>query len=109
MYFDPTPMNMTMLLVVALAVIAVVVLVRGRYGSNLPLLFYAVSLVMAVTTDRGLNIYVQYIGLSLALLLRFEFMSKGFTKFVAFLTGAAIGLAALSYLDQIFGNGTMLS
>lgn len=109
MYFDATPMNITMLLVVVLGIIALVALVRGRYASNLPLLFYAVSLVMAITTDRGLNVYIQYSGLALALLLRFEFMSKGFTKFVAFLTGTAIGLAALSYLDQIFGNGTMLS
>jgi hypothetical protein len=36
-------------------------------------------------------------------------MGKGFTKFIAILSGSAIGLAALSYLDQVFGDGTMLT
>jgi hypothetical protein len=107
MYFDATPLNMTMLLIVALGVWALSSLYRGKYTSNLPLLFYACAFVMA-STD-GMNFYIMYIGLGLALVLRFEFMSKGFTKFVAFLSGTAIGLAALSFLDQIFGNGTMFS
>ena len=44
MYFDATPMNMTILLVVALAIIAIVLLSRGRYDSNLPLLYYSAAL-----------------------------------------------------------------
>jgi hypothetical protein len=36
-------------------------------------------------------------------------MGKGFTKFIALATGAAIGLEVLSYLDQVFANGTMFS
>lgn len=109
MYFDATPINMTTMLVVALAVLSVVSLSRGHYTSNLPLLFYAAAITMASITDRSVNIYILYGGLGLALLLRFEFMSKGFTKFVAILSCSAIGLAALSYLDQVFGNGTMLT
>lgn len=109
MYFDATPLNMTTLLVVALAVIAVVYLSRGHYTSNLPLLFYAAAMTMAVMTDRTVNMWVLYVGLALALTLRFEFMGVGFTKFVAVLTSSAMCLAALAYLDQVFGNGTMLS
>jgi len=109
MYFEATPINMTTILLVALAVIAVVSLSRGRYTSNLPLLFYACALTMAATTDRSVNLYILYVGLGLAMVLRFEFMGKGFTKFVATLSGLAIGLAALAYLDQVFGNGTMFS
>ncbi len=109
MYFDATPLNLTTLLVVALAVIAVVYLSRGHYTSNLPLLFYAAALTLTAMTDRSVNIWVLYIGLALALILRFEFMGTGFTKFIAVLTSSAIGLAALAYLDQIFGGGTLLS
>ena len=94
---------------VALAVIAVVYLSRGHYTSNLPLLFYAAALTLTAMTDRSVNIWVLYIGLALALILRFEFMGTGFTKFIAVLTSSAIGLAALAYLDQIFGGGTLLS
>jgi hypothetical protein len=109
MYFDATPLNLTALLVVALAVIAVVYLAKGHYTSNLPLLFYAAALIMTSMTDRSVNIWVLYIGLAFALILRFEFMGTGFTKFIAVLTSSAIGLAALAYLDQIFGNGTLFS
>jgi hypothetical protein len=44
MYFDATPMNMTILLVVALAIIAIILLSRGRYDSNLPLLYFSAAL-----------------------------------------------------------------
>ncbi len=53
MYFDATPMNMTILLVVALAIIAIVLLSRGRYDSNLPLLYYSAALAVSVLSDRG--------------------------------------------------------
>ncbi len=109
MYLDPTPLNLTTLLVVALAVIAVVYLLKGHYTSNLPLLFYAAALIMTSMTDRSVNIWVLYVGLAFALILRFEFMGTGFTKFIAFLTSSAIGLAALAYLDEVFGNGTLFS
>ena len=109
MYFDATPLNLTTLLVVALAVIAVVYLYKGRYNSNIPLLFYTAAITMAAMTDRSVNVYLLYAGLGLALVLRFEFMGGGFTKFIAILTGSAICLIALSYLDQVFANGTLLS
>ena len=109
MYFDPTPLNMTTLLVVALAVWAMSSLYRGRYTSNLPLLFYAVAVTFSTSTDHSLNAYVLYAGLGLTLTLRFEFMNKGFTKFFAFLAGFAIAVAAVGLLDMVFGNGTMLS
>jgi hypothetical protein len=109
MYFDATPLNLTTLLVVALAVVAVVYLAKGAYASNLPLLFYAAALTMTAMTDRSVNIWVLYVGLAFALILRFEFMGTGFTKFIAVLTSSAIALAALAYLDEIFGSGTLLS
>lgn len=109
MYFDATPINMTTLLLVALGVIAIAFLFKGNYTSNLPLLFYAAALTMATMTDRSVNMWLLYVGVALALTLRFEFMGVGFTKFVALLTGSAMCLATLAYLDQVFGSGTMLS
>ena len=109
MSFDATPINLTTLLVVALAVFAIVYLSKGIYTSNLPLLFYAAALTMSTMTDRSVNIWVLYVGLAFALILRFEFMGTGFTKFIAVMTSSAMCLAALAYLDQVFGSGTMLS
>jgi hypothetical protein len=109
MDFQATPLNITTILVIALAVIALIYLFRGRYDSNLPLLFYSATLLLTTLTDRSLNAYLLYSGIALALVLRFEFMGKGFAKFINVLTTAAIGLIVLSFLDQVFGDGTLLS
>jgi hypothetical protein len=107
MYFDATPINMSTLLVVTLAVVAVVLLIRGRYDSNVPLLFYAVTLGLISATDRSLDPYLLCTGIAFALLLRFEFMGKGFTKFVGILNTLAIGLIAVVFLAQVFGDGRL--
>ena len=107
MDFQATPLNVTTMLVVTLAVVALILLSKGRWDSNLPLMFYSATLILITTTDRTLNIYLLYSGIALSLILRFEFMGKGFTKFIGFLTISAIGLAAVSFLDQIFGSGTL--
>jgi hypothetical protein len=109
MDFQATPLNMTTILVIALAVIALIYLFRGRYDSNLPLLFYSATLLLTTLTDRSLNAYLLYSGIALALILRFEFMGKGFAKFINVLAVSAIGLIVLSFLDQVFGDGTLLS
>ncbi len=105
MYFDPTPTNMTILLVVALAIIAIVMVSRGRYTSNLPLLYDSAALTLSTTTDQGLPPILLYSGIALALILRFEFMGKGFTKFVGFVTSFAMGLTVLAFLNQVFSDG----
>ena len=105
MYFDPTPLNMTTMLVVALAVISLTFLFRGRYDSNLPLLFYAAAMALSSMTDRTLNVYLLYSGVAFALVLRFEFMGKGFTKFVGYLNIFAIFLIVADFFDQVFNDG----
>jgi hypothetical protein len=109
MSFNATPSNMTTLLVCVLAFVALFFLLRGRFDSNLPLLFYSAALVLTSMTDHSVNTYLLYAGLASALVLRFEFMGKGFTKVVGFVTGALIALVMLSFLDQVFGDGTILS
>ena len=105
MYFDATPLNMTTMLVVALAVLALVFLFKGRYDSNLPLMFYAATLTLTSTTDRSLNVYLLCSGIAFALVLRFEFMGKGFTKFVSVLNTLAICLIVAVFFNQMFGDG----
>jgi hypothetical protein len=91
MEFNPTSLNVTEVLVISLAVAAALVLMRKRYDSNLPLLFYFVLVMFNNMSDRGVNPYLLYTGLILALLLRFEFMGGSFAKLVAFLTTASLG------------------
>ena len=96
MYFNPTPTNFTELLVVCTAVVAVLMLLRKRYDSNLPLLFYFLAVVFTNATDRQVNPAILYGGLAFCLLLRFEFMGSGISKLVAFLANA--GLVMMIYL-----------
>ncbi len=109
MAFQPTPLNVTTLLVVALAVAAVFLVIRGRHDSNLPLLFYSATVMLVTSSDRTINGTLLIIGLATALTLRFEFMSKGFSKFMAFLTVATMSLINIAFLDQVFGYGTIFS
>src|SRR5258708_2911343 len=53
MEFDGTPLNMTTMLVVALASVAVLMLIRKKYDSNMPLLFYAVAVVFTHNGSRS--------------------------------------------------------
>ncbi len=105
---DGTPLNLTTLLVVALALISVFFLLRKRYHSNLPLFFYFVTVVFTNMTDRTVSPYLLYSGLVLALLLRFEFMNRSFSRAVALCTTCSIFLISLVFLGQVFGEGRSL-
>jgi hypothetical protein len=99
---------MTILLVVTLAIIAIFLLIRGRYDSNVPLLYYSAALALSVMTDRGLPLILLYSGIAFALVLRFEFMGKGFTKFIGVANSIAMGLTVLVFLNDVFGDGRAL-
>jgi hypothetical protein len=96
MYFNATPTNFTELLVVCLAVVSLVMLMRKRYDSNLPLMFYTLAVMFTNAVDRQVNPAILYGGLAFCLILRFEFMGSGISKLVAFLANA--GLVMMIYL-----------
>jgi hypothetical protein len=106
MDFQGTPLNMTTLLVVSLAIVALIFILRKRYDSNLPLLFYLAAVMFTNLSDREVNPYLLYTGLIFALLLRFEFMNPGFAKIIAFLASGSMGLIIYVFLAQVFGDGS---
>jgi hypothetical protein len=106
MDFDGTPLNMTELLVAVLAAVAVVMLMRKKYDSNLPLLFYFFALLFFNLSDREVNPYLIYTGLGFALLLRFEFMNQGFAKIVGFFASTSICVIIYVMLHEAFGDGS---
>jgi hypothetical protein len=102
---DANSENISALLVVALAVVSMFVLIRKKYDSNLPLLFYFVALIFTNMSGKVVNPYLMFVGLCLALLLRFEFMNTGFSKVVAFLNTASLAVIVYVFLSEVFGNG----
>ena len=105
MDFDASSLNITELLVAALAVVAIVLLMKKKYDSNLPLLFYFVALIFTNMSDRSVNPYLMVVGLGFALLLRFEFLNPGFTKVMAVLTTISLSVFVYVFLVEVFGSG----
>jgi len=103
---DGTPLNMTTLLIVALAVLSIVFVLKKRYDSNLPLLFYFIAVMFTNVTDRGINPFLLYTGLAFALLLRFEFMNPGFAKIISFFATSSLCLIVYVFLTEVFGDGS---
>ncbi len=104
MEFNATSLNITELLVVALAIVAVIFLFRKRYDSNLPLLFYFFLILFSNLSDRPVHPFLLYGGLAMALVLRFEFMGAGFAKFIAFLTTGALCVIIYSMMMEVFST-----
>lgn len=105
MDFDANSENITELLVALLAIVAMVLLMKKKYDSNLPLLFYFVALIFTNMSDRSVNPYLMVVGLAFALLLRFEFLNPGFTKVMAGLTTISLGVIVYVFLVEVFGSG----
>ena len=101
MEFNPTSLNVTEVLIIALALVAAIVVMKKHYDSNLPLLFYFVLVIFNNSADRGVNPYLLYSGLIMALLLRFEFMGGAVAKFVAFLTAASLGVIIWLMMGEV--------
>jgi hypothetical protein len=98
---DGTPLNMTTLLVVALAVVAMIFILKKKYDSNVPLLFYAIAVVFSNASDHNVNPFLLYTGLAFALMLRFEFMNPGFAKVISFFTTSCLGLIIYVFLYEV--------
>ncbi|HVO98839.1 MAG TPA: hypothetical protein VMT15_12265 [Bryobacteraceae bacterium] len=105
MELDANSENVTGLLVVCLALVSIAFLVRKKYDSNLPLMFYFVALVFTNMSSMSVNPILLIVGLAFALVVRFEFMSQGFAKLMAYLATAALGLIVYVFLVEIFGTG----
>ncbi len=86
---------MVAVLVSSLAIVAILMLMKKRYDSNIPLLFYFFAVPFTSMFERPIHPAILYGSLAFALLLRFEFMGVGFTRFIAFLT--AVGLSVMTY------------
>jgi hypothetical protein len=103
--FNANSQNITALLVVCLALCAMFFLMKKKYDSNLPLFFYFIALIFTNMSDMSVNPYLMVVGLAFALLLRFEFMNPGFTKVIAGLAAASMGVIVYVFLVEVFGSG----
>jgi hypothetical protein len=101
MYFNASATNITELLVVCLAVVSIIMLLKKRYDSNIPLLFYSLAVMFTNGVDRQVHPAILYGGLLFCLLLRFEFMGKKISTTVAFLANTGLVLMIWSMMSDV--------
>ena len=107
-YFDPTPLNFTLMLVLALGCWAFQSAAKQRADVNVPLIFYAVILIFNRMSDKGLNVPLILVGVVLASLVRFEFLNKTLIKWISYLQMAILAMILWNGLVAIFGSGLSL-
>ena len=101
MYFNASPTNVTELLIVCLAVVSIIMVLKKRYDSNIPLLFYALAVMITNGADRPVHPAILYGGLAFCLLLRFEFMGKKISSAVAFFASAGLVAMIVAMMSDV--------
>jgi hypothetical protein len=91
---------MVAVLVSSLAIVGIAMLMKKRYDSNIPLLFYFFAVPFTSMFERPIHPAIMFGSLAFALLLRFEFMGTGFTKFIALLAGIGLGVMTYALLSE---------
>jgi uncharacterized membrane protein len=107
-YFDATPTNFTLMLVLALGAWALHSASKQRTDVNVPLVFYAVILIFSRMSDKSLNMPLILAGVALASLIRFEFLNKSFVKWISYCEMFVLVLILWNGLVAIFGPGLAL-
>jgi hypothetical protein len=97
MGFTSTPLTVTTALLVAFAAFVIFIYVKNWLDSNIPIMFYVVTIAYMKAVEGTVPFWLSAAGLGLALMLRFEFMNTSFTRFIKFLEICA--LAAIIYFS----------
>jgi hypothetical protein len=106
MVFQPTPFNLTTLLLGALTVWIIITRYRSRVEANNWPLFYLVALfAYSEKFDAVLNSTFVYVAIVAGLLLRFEFLSGWPLKLVMYAESAAMVYVIMRCLQVVFGRG----
>lgn len=92
---------MVAVLISSLAFVGASMLLRKRYDSSIPLLFYFFAVPFTSLFERPVHPAVLYGGLGFVLMLRFEFMGPSFTKFVAVMASIGLGVMIYSLLSEV--------
>ncbi len=108
MYFHPTPLNVSTLLLVAFGVVVLMMLAKGKHDTNLSLIFFGAMTAFVTMTARELNMYLLYSGIALGLVVRFEFMNHKVTKFFSFLLSFSVAATMYACLIEVFGPSLAL-
>ena|SRR5579859_2446654 len=90
--------SVTAVLIIAFGVFVMYTRFKNWFSSNLPIIFYLVFFSFMRSFDGVIPFWLMCASFGLALILRFEFMNNGFSKFIKF---AELGtLGTMLYLSS---------
>ena len=100
MHFRATPFSITTALLILFACLVIYIRLNGWLDSNIPILFYLAMIVYTNAMQGQMPPWV-YLGFGFALLLRFEFMSSGFSTALKTCELAILGFLMYDCLELI--------
>jgi hypothetical protein len=83
--------SVTAVLIIAFGVFVMYTQWKNWFDSNLSVIFYLVFFSFMKSVDGVVPTWLMLAGFGLAMVLRFEFMNTGFTRFVKYLELGALG------------------
>jgi hypothetical protein len=83
--------QVTLGLLILLGLFVIYTRFKNWLQSNIPIFFY-ILLFAYMQNDGSVPFWLICVGFALALMLRFEFMNNGFTRFVKFLEMSTLGV-----------------
>ena len=91
--------SVTAILIIAFGVFVMYTQWKNWFDSNLAIIFYVVFFSFMKSIESGVPAWLIFAGFGLALVLRFEFMNTGFTRFIKYLELGTLG--ALLYISTM--------
>jgi hypothetical protein len=83
--------SVTAVLLIAFGVFVMYTQWKNWFDSNLPIIFYVSFFLFMQSVDGVVPFWLIASGFGLAMVLRFEFMNTGFTRFIKYLELGALG------------------
>lgn len=102
---QPTTYNITTLLLLCLTVVVLIWRYRTKPDNNWPPFYYVALIAFMQKFDGMLNPMYVWLAGGCALLLRFEFMSGTFLRFIMYVETAALVYVIGRCLQVLFGTG----
>jgi hypothetical protein len=93
--------QITLGLLILLGLFVIYTRFKNWLQSNIPILFYIALIAFMQSTEGSVPFWLICTGLGLGLILRFEFMNNGFTRFVKFLEIGALGVMLYLSADML--------
>jgi hypothetical protein len=81
----------TAVLIIGFGVFVMYTQWKNWFDNNLAIIFYVIFFSFMKTVDGVVPSWLVFTGFGLALILRFEFMNTGFTKFIKYLELGTLG------------------